>query len=153
MAITTFRIEGLAELSEALATELPKATQTTVLKRVMIKAATPIANEAKRNAPYKTGTLQQKIDIGARLSQRQRSISSKLSKVEIYVGPPSMPRAIVAEFGSVKQSPHPFMRPAWDGNKRSAFNSLRDDLAKEIEQAAQRIARKNARQIAKAKSR
>jgi hypothetical protein len=73
----------------------------------------------------------------------------KESKVEIYVGPPSMARGIVSEFGSVKETPRPFMRPAWDANKKTAFLTIRNILADEIEKARQRAARKTARLLAK----
>jgi HK97 gp10 family phage protein len=149
MAKVDFKIEGLSELAEALREELPKATATNVQKRVLIEAAGPIEQQAKQDAPYRTGLLQRRINISSKLSARQKRSANKESKIEVYVGPPSMTRAIVAEFGSVKQTPHPFMRPAWDSNKRSAFNKIKDNLEKEIEKARQRIARKTAKQLAK----
>lgn len=149
MAKVSFKIEGLSELVSALKEELPKATATNVQKRALKEAGEPIESEAKRMAPYRTGLLKERIDIGSKLSPRQKSASKKESKIEVYVGPPSMARGIVAEFGSVKQAPHPFMRPAWDGNKRSAFNTIKEILEKEIEKARQRILRKTARQLAK----
>lgn len=149
MVKVTFKIEGVSELAAGFADEFPKATATNIQKRALKDAADPIERDAKSNAPVRTGLLQEKIDIGAKLSPRQKSKNEKESKVEVYVGPPSMERGIVAEFGSVKQTPHPFMRPAWDANKRSAFNSIKDILEVEIEKARQRIARKTARLLAK----
>jgi HK97 gp10 family phage protein len=151
MAKVTFKLEGLSELVAAFKEELPKATATNVQKRALKEAAAPIESDAKRLAPVRTGKLRQRIDIGSKLSPRQKSRNEKESKVEIYVGPPSMERAIVAEFGSVKQTPKPFMRPAWDANKRSAFNGIKSILEEEIEKARQRIARKTARLLAKTK--
>lgn len=148
MAKVTFRIEGVSELAEAFRDELPKATATNVQKRALKEAADPIESDARQNAPLRTGFLREHIDVGARLSPRQRA-TPKESKVEVYVGPPSMPRAIVAEFGSVYQSPRPFMRPAWDANKRGAFKGIKELLEDEIEKARQRIARKTARLLGK----
>ena len=144
----TVKVEGLSELLDGLE-ELTKATALNVQKRALRKAAEPIESEAKRYAPYRTGTLERRIDIGTKLSPRAKSRAEKESKVEIFVGPPSMTRGIIAEFGSVKQSPHPFMRPAWEGNKREALDSIKGDLTDEIEKARQRAARKAARQLAK----
>jgi HK97 gp10 family phage protein len=152
MAKVTFKIEGLKELAEGLREELPKATATNVQKRALMEAGAPIESDAKRNAPYRTGFLRTEIDIGSKLSPRQKSLNKKESKVEVYVGPPSMARGIVAEFGSVNQAPHPFMRPAWDGNKRTAFSTIKEILEKEIEKARQRILRKTARNLAKMKT-
>ncbi len=142
------KIEGLSDLIAGLE-ELPKATSTNVQKRALKEAADPIEADAKRNAPRRTGLLEERITISSKLSPRQRSSLVKESKVEVYVGPPSMARGIVAEFGSVKQTPHPFMRPAWDANKKTAFLKIRDILADEIEKARQRAARKAARLLAK----
>lgn len=150
MTIVTMKIEGLSELVDSLK-ELPKATSTNVQKRALKEAADPIESAAKQSAPVRTGLLREKIHISSKLSPRQRASSKKESKVEIYVGPPSMTRGIVAEFGSVQQVPHPFMRPAWDANKRIAFLTIKTILADEIEKARQRLARKAARLLAKTK--
>lgn len=144
----TMKLEGLSDLVEGLQ-ELSKATATNVQKRALKEAADPIEADAKRNAPHRTGLLEARINISSKLSPRQRASAVKESKVEVYVGPPSMARGIVAEFGSVKQAPQPFMRPAWDANKRTAFLRIRDILAEEIEKARQRAARKAARLLAK----
>jgi HK97 gp10 family phage protein len=151
MAKVKFKVEGLSELLEGLR-ELPKATGTNALKRALIAAAGPMESTAKSLAPYLTGLLRERIDVGTKLSSRQRALSKKESKVEVYIGPPSMPRAIVAEFGSVKQTPHPFMRPAWDQHKMEAFDSIKENLKGEIEKARQRIARKQARLLAQMKT-
>jgi HK97 gp10 family phage protein len=142
------KIEGLSELAAGLL-ELKTATATNVQKRALIKAAEPIMNDAQAHAPVRTGTLQKSITVSAKLSPRQRATSPRESKVEIYIGPPSMPRAIVSEFGSVKESPRPFMRPAWDSNKAGALLAIKSILGNEIEKAAARAARKTARFLAK----
>jgi HK97 gp10 family phage protein len=149
MAKTFFKIEGLSELTDALVNELPKATATNIQKRALKEAADPIEADAKRFSPVRTGLLRERINISTKLSKRQKTSNKKESKIEIYIGPPSMARGIISEFGSVKESPRPFMRPAWDANKRTAFKTLRDILADEIEKARQRALRKTARLLAK----
>jgi HK97 gp10 family phage protein len=144
MAVS-IKIEGLSDLVDGLTNELPKATAANVQKRALKEAADPIEAFAKQAAPVRTGKLRDKINISTKLSPRQKSSHKKESKYEIFVGPPSMARGIVAEFGSVKQSPHPFMRPAWDANKKTAFSKIGDILAREIEKARQRAARKAAK--------
>lgn len=144
----SFKVEGLSDLIAGL-DELTKATATNVQKRALKEAADPMEQYAKSKAPKRTGLLEERINISSKLSPRQRSLSPKAAKVEVYVGPPSMARGIVAEFGSVKQSPHPFMRPAWDANKRGALETIKDILKAEIEKARQRAARKAARLLAK----
>jgi len=143
---TSFKIEGLAELADALG-ELSSAAAINVQKRALAEAARPIQQDAQALAPYRTGLLKRRITISSKLSARQKHSSVKESKVELYVGPPSMARAIVAEFGSVKQTPKAFMRPAWDANKTKALNSIKDILAEEIEDARARAARKTAKYL------
>jgi HK97 gp10 family phage protein len=148
VAKTTFRIEGLAELKDALE-ELPKATGTNVLKRALTKAAEPLEADAERTAPVGIGTLQRSIKVSGKLSRRQKSQHKKESKVELFIGPAPLVQAITQEFGTVDHGPKPFMRPAWDGNKLKALGTIKDILAAEIEKARQRLARKAAKLLAK----
>jgi HK97 gp10 family phage protein len=55
------------------------------------------------------------------------------------------------EFGTVHLPPKPFMRPAWDHHKADALDIVASELKKQIEAAAARIARKQARLLAKTK--
>lgn len=56
------------------------------------------------------------------------------------------------EFGTSHSTPRPFMRPAWESGKIQAAESIKDILKEEIDKAVARIARKQARAIAKAQS-
>ncbi len=144
MAKQTFRIEGLSELKEAL-TELPKATGTNTQKRALTKAGELIEATAESLAPVFKGGLKKSITVGTKLSGRQKSQHKKESKVEVFVGPGSMTRAITQEFGTYFHRPHPFMRPAWEQQKMNALESIKDLLAEEIEKARARLARKAAK--------
>lgn len=50
-------------------------------------------------------------------------------------------KAIVQEFGSVKQAPQPYLRPAWEAEKRAALAICQRELAGEIIATAKRIAK------------
>ncbi len=150
MARQTFRVEGLSDLEDALS-ELSKATGKNVLKRALTNAGEPIAEDAARHARRRSGKLEGSYGVSTKLSRRQKSIHTKESAVEVFAGPGALVQAITEEFGTSQQAPHPTMRPAWDGNKMSALNSVKDGIAAEIDKAAQRAARKAARQIALAK--
>jgi HK97 gp10 family phage protein len=163
-----FKIEGLRELEAALR-ELPKATGKNVLRRVLKKIAKPIVDDARSKAPVDTGLLVSRIDQSGSLSANERNeggggpqflgigddgkkIFSKADAknfVEVHVGvagrKQSLARGIFQEFGTVDHSAHPFMRPAWDGNKESGLSTFKADLWKEIEKAAARRARKLAK--------
>lgn len=181
----TVRIEGLRELDAALG-QLTKATARNVLKRVLLKAGQPIADEAARLAPDdpKTGPpdLHTSIVVGSKLknttgnaefAETMRNFGTKAEAVQalrdarraaggagtsaqVYVGPASTTKraaikAIVQEFGSVKQAPQPYMRPAWEATKGTALEIIKRDLGGEIQKAAARAARRAAKKAAAGK--
>jgi HK97 gp10 family phage protein len=164
----TVSVSGLAELDKALG-ELPKATARNVLKRTLDKAAQPIVEAAKMYAPVNTGKLRDSIiasarvknkvgnaeysaamraglgkaAAGAALRQARRDSKGLGSFAEIFVGPSTgtIPYAHIVEFGSVKDSPQPYMRPAWDGQKQKALEIIKAELGSEIIKAARRVGR------------
>ena len=163
MTVTT---SGFRALDQALA-ELPKATARNVLHRTLRKAGQPIADEASRLAPVDSGKLAQTIAVSTRLknkvgnaeyhaamrdglgkaaavsAMRDARRSAKGSFAEMFVGPAKgvLRYAHLVEFGTVKMSPQPFMRPAWDAKQREAFDIIRRELGNEIIMAARRLGR------------
>lgn len=165
MAKVSIKVEGLKELNDALA-ELPKATGRNVLKRTLTKALIPMERVAEGLAPALTGQMRKTIEVSTKLTKRQTSQhksefggkavktaegyrSDPKTEVFVFMGPASSSKSIVQEFGSVNQSPQPYMRPAWDGGKSGALNSIKEDLWKEIDTAAKRLARKAAKNLVK----
>lgn len=147
---TTFKIEGLAELDQAL-TELPKATARNVLLRTLKTEAQPIADAGEAYAPKLSGGLAQSYVVSTKLSRRQKSQHPKESMVEVYVGPSPHPKGVQTEFGNAHQAAQPHLRPAWDGNWRRVLDGIKNTLTEEIEKARARLARKAAREAAKMK--
>lgn len=142
--MASFRVSGLKELDRALK-ELPSATAKNVVRRVLLKAAQPIADDMAARAPRDTGYLGEHIDTGVRLSKRQRSVSRKESDVEVYAGATRVDQAIFQEFGTIDQPAQPFARPAWEAGKRRALEDVKTGLAVEIDKTAKRAARKAAK--------
>lgn len=151
---TRVRIDGLKELDRALG-ELPKATGKNVLRRVLRKRAEPIAEDMRAKAPDDPRTsgndLRGSIGVGTKLSKRQAKLHRKMFKndkasVEMFVGAGPVPHAHLQEFGTSRHGPQAFARPAWDAGKGPLLEGLKDDLWQEIQKAAQRLARKTARQ-------
>lgn len=151
MAVTV-KIEGLKELDDALG-ELPKATGKNVLRRVLRKAAEPMAEQMRASAPVAEengGQLRDSIGVGTRLSRNQGRLHRKMFKddrasVEMFVGAGAVPQAHLEEFGGATNAPRPYARPAWDANKDKMLAGIKSDLWAEIERAAARHARKMAR--------
>lgn len=143
------KVEGLRELDRALA-ELPKATGKNVLRRVLRKAATPMADSMRAKAPVDEGALRASIGVGTKLTRRQASQHRKMFKsdkasVELFVGAGGLPQAITQEFGTFKEPPQAFARPAWDAHRYQVLDVVAADLGEEIAKAAKRVARKLAK--------
>lgn len=154
---TTVKIEGLRELEKALA-ELPKATGKNVLRRVLLKRGQPLADAMEAKAPDDPATggmdLKTSIGVSTKLSKRQAGLHRKMFKddkasVEVFVGAGPVPHAHLQEFGTINHGPQPFARPAWDSGKGPLLAGLKDDLWSEVEKAAKRLAKKQARLAAK----
>lgn len=152
MPRTVVRVEGLRELETALK-ELPRATAKNVMKRVLMQAGQPVADKAEAAAPVLSGRLQKSIGIGSRLTRRQKASSPKQSAVEVYIGVgQSLPQGVFQEFGTSRNAPQPFMRPAWDALGMQVLDDIKRLTWVEIEKAAARLARKAARLAAKAQA-
>ncbi|WP_075216082.1 HK97-gp10 family putative phage morphogenesis protein [Mongoliimonas terrestris] len=144
MARVKVKVEGLRELERALK-DLPKATGKNVLRRVLTEGGEPIARAARGKAPVEVGYLREGIDVGTKLTRRQRGLHNRESPVEVFVGASGDPAAHIQEFGNEDNPPQPFMRPAWDSQKMKALDLISVRLGVEIDKAAARLARKAAK--------
>lgn len=152
----TVQVDGLKELDEALG-QLKKSTAKGVLRRVGLKALSPVAAVAKNLAPVDEGALRESIGVGTKLTRRQaklhknaiRSGASDASFVEVFVGAGGLPQATLREFGGDGHPPDPYMRPAWEQNKHAVLETIKTDLWSEIQKTAQRAARRASRAAAK----
>lgn len=82
---------------------------------------------------------------GAALRQARHDAKGEGSFVEMFVGPARGKGVIryahIVEFGSINDSPHPYMRPAWDARKDEALSLIKGELAEQIIMAARRVGR------------
>lgn len=141
----TFRMDGLDQTVANLE-DLGKATRRNVLKRVLLKAGEPVANDAAQAAPHRTGRLAFSITVSDKLTRRQRQASPKEYEAEIYIGPAggngALNYASFEEFGTIDTPANPFMRPAWESNRGIVLGLIHSGLSAEVERAAARAARK-----------
>lgn len=135
-------VSGLNEIKTALHA-LPASTAKGVLRRVLKRRAKPVAATARANVPVASGYLKGTIAVSTKLSRRQRRLHKKPTRdtVEVFVGAGTDPAAHIQEFGTAKNKPQPFLRPAWDRNKASILRGVRDDLWHEIRKTIKRKAR------------
>lgn len=164
------KVSGLAELNKALG-KLPKATARNVLVRTLNKAAEPMAEEARRLAPVKTGKLRDSIMVSARVKNTignsrysaamraglgkeaaraallaaRKANKGKGSFAEVFVGPARgggvIRYAHIIEFGAADRAPQPYMRPAWETTKDAMLGTIKTELRNEIIAAARRLGR------------
>lgn len=150
MAKTTVRIDGLRELDAALG-ELPKSAAKATLRRVLKEAAEPMARVARQNAPRDEMHLYESIDVSTRLSKRQaiqhRSEGGRAFQ-EMFVGT-NNPAGMQQEFGNSRHPAQPWLRPAWDAEKKPTLDRIANSLWYEIDKSARREAAKARRLAAK----
>jgi HK97 gp10 family phage protein len=150
---TKVTVSGLREFDRALG-ELPKATGKAVLRRALLKAGKPMAEDMRAKAPDDPLTggndLRSSIAVGTKLSPRQARLHRRMfrddrASAEVFVGAGPIPHAHLQEFGTVNHGPQPFARPAWDAGKGRALDTIGRELGGEITKAAARLARKRAK--------
>ena len=124
--------------------ELPKATAKASVRRVLKKAAQPIADAGRGNAPEREGGLKESYGVGTTLTKRQRKVSSKESEVEVYAGP-NDPAAVQTEFGNQHQAAQPHLRPAWDAQKRGALETIKKEAWADVQKSITRYQKRQAR--------
>jgi HK97 gp10 family phage protein len=174
---TTFKIEGLSELDEALK-EFTRATGGNILKRAVGTAAAMLADHAIEAAPIDEGDLKRGIKVAkpkiinpgtAAFAQAMRETGDRAIAAEAaraanreaggsgrsavtHVGPAKhVGQGILQEFGTAHHKAQPFMRPTWDQYGAEAATVMRDALAEGIDKARERAAKKAARIAAKIK--
>lgn len=151
----TARLEGFEGLEAALHKLPGQATQRNVLRRVAKGALEPMAADAAGRAPRDKGKLKASITVSERRTRRvpRSERFNRKDGVEMAMGPASgtgvLEYATHVEFGTIDTPPEPYMRPAWDSGQTRALEYVKDNLWTEIDKAAQRVARKGARALAR----
>jgi len=169
--------EGASDLEQALRGLGTDQNIRRVLKRAAIAAMEPVAKDARAHAPrsrgpVKTrsgrsidpGTYAESIDVGVTLSRRQKGTSQVKpagpDTAVAFVGPKPNGPGVLEEFGTAQRHwhsgkstgfapAHPHMRPAWENNKFGVLDLLGKMLWVEIEATAKRLARRQAKLLAK----
>lgn len=148
--VASLKVSGLKEL-EANLVRLRPGVGKAAMTRALLKAGQPMADIARSLAPDDEVTggydLRESIVCTTRLSRRQRALHRKMFKddkasAEVFVGPGPLPAAHNQEFGNVRHGAQPYMRPAWDQDKRAFLDrlvvSLRAELQKSLARAIKR---------------
>ena len=142
------QIKGLDALAKALK-ELPDRVAKNGLRAAVYAGAKVIRDEAKLQALVATGTLKRAVilkqipELSSKNKQtffvtvrqgkkyRKQGKKGNLSQDAWYWR--------FVEFGTVKMSARPFLRPAFDIKKNDALTAIKTRLAERIEQAAREL--------------
>ena len=141
------KTSGFRELEKVLAEQLPKATARNVLRRVAKGALEPMADDAARRAPERTGKLAYSIAVSEGRTRRAKTSFLRLHGVQMAMGPASGFGAVLSyasfdEFGTVDTPAFGFMRSAWDTGQMKALDYVQDNLWREVERSVAKRARK-----------
>lgn len=163
MAEVSFKIDGIRELGHALK-QLPPAVigkKGGPLKSAMMTAMLPVLRDAQAKAPVSMGhMIKGEFVPGGRLKRaikRRRHTNpikyDEIVGVGVFSGRSRSDLlgayyAPFVEFGTVKQPPQPFMRPAMEKNRQLIIKKFRTRLAQIIFKEAAKIGAKNAQEIA-----
>jgi HK97 gp10 family phage protein len=175
MTVVTVKVDGLRELEAALAEmkkATAKGTAVRALRKAAApiaehaqgsaprrsgKLSESIGVTTKKPRNYDAGNIaysQTMKDGGsaqaAAAAMRAARKANPATFAEIFITPGAkrgnpLRQAMFQEFGTVNHAPQPFMRPAFDANKMPALETIRTELAVEIEKTRARLAKKAAK--------
>lgn len=142
MAGDTIKLTGFKELDAGLA-QFKKTTERAILRRVAVKALEPVAERAKQLAPVDEGDLRDSIVVGTNVNKAARADARRdpVQGVRVYVGT-SNRNGVPREFGTVRSAADPFLRPAWDTEQDGVLDTVKEELAAEIDKTAARVAKR-----------
>ena len=133
----TVRIEGAADIRRKLLA-MGDALRRDTLVPIMEDNLQPMAGDMRSMARRRTGKMADSVTVGTELSPHQAAVNEPIAEIEVYVGPGPLPEAIQEEFGNFHESPHPFIRPAFDANVRQALKRIGEDAADVVFDAAKK---------------
>lgn len=124
--------------------ELVAKVEREGMRSAVRKAATPMLQQARANAPVRTGTLRESLKVKVKTFKR-----GKDSTVMAIIGPDRKARseagdrpvkyAHLVELGTVNAPAHPFLRPAFDSTKEQSTQIYADNLKPAIQRIAARV--------------
>ncbi|CAG9418049.1 MULTISPECIES: HK97-gp10 family putative phage morphogenesis protein [Providencia] len=131
----TVEVKGLKDLEYEL-NKLGEEITTKVLRQAGREAMTPVLDDMKKHAGYDATSEAEHMRDSIKITTTSRMKDNKtLSVMTVRVGPTKAHymKAKAQEFGTVKQIPNPFIRPALDYNRQFILNTLASEIRASIE--------------------
>lgn len=122
----TFKVSGLKEAEQALKRLPTVALRKEVVRNAWVYAADPLLQDIRYHTPIDTGDLVRSIAITDHPEVGDRS------ELRMQVGVVGEFYGHFQEFGTSRQPARPFVRPAWDRNKRELINRFADAIRKAV---------------------
>lgn len=140
-------LSGMKETIAALE-DLDKKLRKKIVRTAARKVMTPIAKDAKRRAPKRTGALKKSIGVKQSVNKKQGVVITRIGARKGYdttievkgrdgttrkekVNPSRY--AHLVEFGDADTQAHAFLRPAWDSAEPKLPASIEAELKKAIQ--------------------
>jgi HK97 gp10 family phage protein len=120
--------------------------QASIMVSARAKGAGADIGKAEFGAVLRGGGSRAQATAALRDARRAANEGQGEPSIELFMGP-AIPatdkrraaiKAIVQEFGSMKQAPQPYMRPAWDQDHRAMLDRLKVELWAEVSKAVKR---------------
>ena len=145
----SFKVDGLKDLEKAMNKLEDRGIGVKILRSAGRKAMKPVLEDAKANVAVRTGSLRDSLMATSKTSRRYKSVS-------IFIGPQRKSRTrkgvkttynkqlnqrktLALEYGTKKQAPKPFLRPALDKNAAQVLSLFKDHVAAAIDKAVRGI--------------
>lgn len=142
------RIVGLDKLDRRLKA-MAKEASGKQIEAALVTGGLVIMSRAKELAPFLSGTLRRSIHVGGHTDKAGGFGSSpngtdygdiggnvaQGTKSEVRIGT-NIEYGPAVEFGTGRQRPQPYLRPAFDQEKQAALNDVAETLADLIERGA-----------------
>jgi len=141
MPFFDFKIEGAKELDKVLK-ELPEAAAKSQLKAALKKSAKSIVADARSRAwRSKGGAEKGEGKTGSMADSIKPFVMTNTAvPAAIAIGPDAAHwYGVFQEYGTPWRPAEPFMRPAWDTNKRAALAAFAKNMWYVLERFAKRL--------------
>ena len=134
-------VEGVPQLMNLLR-QLPKGYDRKFLHKLIRFGAKPIMKEAKRRVPVDRGLMQKSIKIWPMTKSDRVGMLLGVRRGRPDTKENTAYYASMVEYGTWKQEPQPFMRPAWDSQANNARKLILDNAERKFELEVKRLTKK-----------
>jgi len=133
--------------------KLPEKVRKNVIVGAVRAGAKPIVEEAKKNAPVRTGALRDSIGVKKMRTRDKNIVLFTISPMRKSIakhfrangvrwsikGEVDPYYAHFVEFGTKKMAAHPFMRPAYENKGEEAIDAAREYMRKRIDKELKKL--------------